>query len=75
MISVTVYQYLVADNLLGSAAEYFAREFALDSAVLQPIKQRGKKTELGKGAGKKLKKKITPEQNSKGWRRAEEENM
>lgn len=56
MISVTVYQYLAADNLLGSTAEYFAREFALDSAVLQPIKQRGRKAELRKGAGKKLKK-------------------
>lgn len=38
MISITVYQYLAADNFLGSTAEYFAREFALDSAVLQPVK-------------------------------------
>lgn len=71
MISITVYQYLAADNLLGSTAEYFAREFALDWAIMQLIKQRGRKTELG--AEKKLK--ITPKQNSKCWGRAEEENM
>lgn len=71
MISITVYQYLGADNLLGSTAEYFAGEFALDSAVVQPIKQRWKESRIGKGSRKEAKK-TRQNKTVKSWRRAEE---
>jgi len=45
------------------------KEILLDLALLQPMKQRGRKAEMGKGARKKLKKKT-----HQGWRRAEKEN-
>ena len=56
MISITVYQYSARTDSLAGSTTGLVKEILLDPAVLQPIKQRGRKAELGKGAGKKLKK-------------------